>query len=102
MLKLEKYKLFKRKMVLVLMTGIFLIVLLQEVRAFHVHEYQQKQVEISEKYKGIFTDSRFDGYWKEFSQVYHNDALIFKPYFFDGDRQKTVKELFPNAGFDIY
>lgn len=102
MLKLEKYKLFKRKMVLVLMTGIFLIVLLQEVRAFHVHECQQKQVEISEKHKGIFTDSRFDGYWKEFSQVYHNDALILKPYFFDGDRQKTVKELFPNASFDIY
>ncbi len=102
MLKLEKYKLFKRKMVLVLMTGIFLIVLLQEVRAFHVHECQQKQVEISEKHKGIFTDSRFDGYWKEFSQVYHNDALILKPYFFDGDRQKTAKELFPNASFDIY
>ncbi len=101
MLKLEKYKLFKRKMVLVLMTGIFLIVLLQEIRAFRIYKNMQQQIEISEKYKGIYTDSRFSKYWKEYSQAYDGSSA-YKPYFFDGDRQKTAKELFPNASFDIY
>lgn len=101
MLKLEKYKLFKRKMVLVLIAGIFLIVLLQEARAFRIYKSIQQQIKISEKYKGIYTDSRFSQYWNEYSQA-DNDSAAYKPYFFDGDRQKTVKELFPNASFDIY
>lgn len=80
MLKLEKYKLFKRKMVLVLMIGIFLIVLLQEIRAFRIYKNMQQQIEISEKYKGIYTDSRFSKYWKEYSQAYDGSSA-YKPYF---------------------
>ena len=77
MLKLESYKLFKRKIVMVVITGIFLIVLLQEISTIREYKYYQKDIELMDKYKGIYTDLNFTRFYKDAKKVLDKQEISY-------------------------
>lgn len=104
MLKLESYKLFKRKIVLVVITGIFLIILLQEISTIRGYKYYQQDIELMEKHKGIYTDLNFAEFYKDAEKVLDKQEIswYYKVFYFEGERQKTKEEIFNGVDFDIH
>lgn len=103
MLKLERYKLFKRKIVMLVITGIFLIILSQEVNTIREYKYYQQDIELMQKHKGIYTDLKFEKFYKYAEKVLNESGVLYyKCYYFEGERQKTKEEIFNSADFDIH
>ncbi len=103
MLKLESYKLFKRKIVLVVMTGIFLIVLLQEISTIREYKYYKKDIELMDKHKGIYTDLNFTRFYKDAKKVLDKQEISYYKFrYFEEERQKTKEEVFNGVDFDIH
>ena len=104
-LRLEAYKILKRKVVLIVMACLFLFIIIQAISLHSSYMSLKKtKIDLYEKHKGVYTDERFNEFWKEAVNVLDEKDLIGYNRFFEGDdkdRLKSKDEIFPNVDFDI-
>ncbi|MCI5587900.1 MAG: ABC transporter permease subunit [Lachnospiraceae bacterium] len=105
MLKLELYKIFKRKLVWIVFLGVFLLVIISDAMyiknfCFNSSERNklQYQLEKFESYKGKLTDERLE----EFIGNYIQEEYDYLHDFMDDGKAVPVKKLFPHTDFDIH
>lgn len=103
MFYLETYKLFKRKLVWVVLLGTFLLIMLQEVfdASYFLTDELQQVMNIFEKYKGTWDDLRIEQFWNDYMAHFSKDILFYKNYFFIGDELRTTQERFSNIDFNV-
>ena len=104
-LKLEAYKILKRKVVLLVMGCLFLFIIIQTISLQSSYMALKKtKIYLYERHKGVYTDVRFDEFWKEAVNVLDEEDLFGYNRFFYGsnkDKQKSADEIFPDVDFDI-
>ena len=100
MLKFELYKLLKRKLVLVMLCGIFLLML------YNVYEYvatdskrTNYEIEIYEENKGILTDEKIALFTKKYKPKLYD---YFSERFIEDGKPKKIEDAFPYVNFDIH
>ena len=104
-LKLEAYKILKRKVVLLVMICLFLFIIIQAISLHSSYMTLKKtKIDLYERHKGVYTDARFNEFWKEAVNILDEKDLLGYNRFFDGnskDKQKSADEIFPDVDFDI-
>lgn len=111
MIKAELYKIYKRKLVLIVLVGILALVAYSNIM-FVKREYidgerykeRKENIELFEKHKGILTDKRLEEFAKEYKiQSIGSDYIEY--FFEDGDikngKQIPVSEVYKDIDFDI-
>lgn len=110
MFYLEAHKFFKRKLVCILLIGIFLLIVIPEIGnglylMSHYGELKQR-MDLFERHNGILTDETAEEFWedykgilsdKEVEQIYYD----YEHHYFDDGELKRVKDTFHNISFDI-
>ena len=107
MLWQEMKKILKRRIVLVIFTSIFLLLIIGEMYygSYQLSNYEnmQKEIELLEKYKGKLTDERMEAFWEEYYQIFPNEEYISNLTIYPDDwsEHPSVEELFPDITFPI-
>ncbi len=112
MLKLELYKLYKRKLVLIVLILIGILVFYSSfmyikrnyINGNNRYKELQENIELFEKHKGVLTDERLKEFCKQYKPLSFNADYI--EYFFEdrdikNGKQIPVSEIYKDIDFDI-
>lgn len=98
MLQMELYKLLKRKLVLIILLGLFSYTLYVNVRDTS-DPHRQYELEKYEAVKGILTDERLENFFENYER---EEVDIFEDSFMKDGNLEKVSELYPNIDFDLH
>lgn len=102
MLYLEAHKFFKRKLVIGLLIGIFLLTAVLEILGvlYHVADYEglQQKINIYEKYNGTFTESTAEQFLIDYEENFPDKEM---DYFYESAHLENLVDTLPDISFDI-
>lgn len=101
MLQLELYKLFKRKLVWVLLLVLLAYAIYTDITDILGRDNERMQYELEqyEAAKGILTDERLESFYKDYEPARFDD---FEDGFLEDGRLKKISEIYPDIDFDLH
>ncbi|RKI29918.1 hypothetical protein D7V82_04950 [bacterium 1xD8-6] len=103
MIYLEAYKFFKRKLVCVLLIGIFFLVAVPEIIAIsrQIPDYDKLQGRINtyEKHNGIFTEQTAEKFLLDYKEILSDKEM--EDLYYESEHLKMLADTLPNIGFNI-
>lgn len=103
MFYLEAYKFFKRKLVCVLLFGIFFLITVPEtigiLRQIPDYDKLQERINTYEKYNGTFTESVAEQFLADYKEILSDEEI--EDLYYESEHLKMLTDTLPEIGFDI-